>query len=835
MPRLSIARSLLIALVGLAAALAVLAVLALSGLYDARQDYEDTLVSAYSAQVAGSDLVTASVLEETVLRSSRADAAQRRRVAAIFDRAAAIAREATVGDPESRALIAGQVSAQQLARDAGRRLRAAEDRAAQREALADLQQATGSGRSAASRLTDRQEARRTAARERAQDRSVRATVTAAVAGGLGLGAALVLVFFLIARLREPLAQLVRATESLAAGELDTRVEVAGPTELQNLGSAFNAMAGDLQAARARVEANRRFLATIIESLGDGLVICDANGVVTNTNPRATELVPELAPGRSVAVDPAPLPDLADALAAEVEIVHEERTLAVTAAPLGSGSDDGVVWTIRDVTERARLEQAKSDFVATASHELRSPLTSIKGFVELLGNTQLNDRQREFVDIIALSTNRLVDLVSDLLDAARVEAGQLELQRRPIAVAEAVHEVATLLRPRIADKRQTLRVDIAPALPSAFADPSRIRQIVTNLLTNAHLYTGEGGELAVTVGATTDHVTIAVTDTGRGMPPEVQERIFDRFYRGGRDGHGGGTGLGLAIVRSLVELHEGRIEVTSEVDVGTTFTVRIPRAPATEDLPAPRLAVRGKRVLVVEDEPDVARLITEQLAPFEVEAVIARSGEEAIRRLKSGEYDAVTLDILLGGVDGFEVLRTIREDPALRRMPVVVVSVYAGEEALAGEWVVAKPIDAEELSDAIGSAILAGRSRVLVVGRAAMREVVGAALERRGIEFAWATSGAEAARMCEETHFEVALVDAGMRSPQSALAALDLRGRRLRRSVVVFSAGDDESPGIASLGAAPVPVEDATAAVVEALRASAGPDPDHGNLGHDGAA
>jgi len=152
--------------------------------------------------------------------------------------------------------------------------------------------------------------------------------------------------------------------------------------------------------------------------------------------------------------------------------------------------------------------------------------------------------------------------------------------------------------------------------------------------------------------------------------------------------------------------------------------------------------------------------------------------------------------------------------------VIVVSSTAGQGTLAAEWSVDKPIDADELTDAVGSAILAGRARVLGVGRPAMREVVGPMLEHRGIDCEWATSGAEAARLCEERHFEVALVDAGMRAPHAALAQLDLRGRRLRRSVVVFSAGDD-TPGLARLDPDPVSIEDATQAVVEALRGSAG--------------
>ena len=324
-----------------------------------------------------------------------------------------------------------------------------------------------------------------------------------------------------------------------------------------------------------------------------------------------------------------------------------------------------------------------------------------------------------------------------------------------------------------------------------------------------------------VAATGDHVTLAISDSGPGMGPEQLDRIFERFYRGGRDGTTGasGSGLGLAIVKSLVDLHDGEIHVDSAPGEGTTVTVRLPRAPSATDLSEPRQAIRGRRVLIVDDEIEVARLIAEQLQAHDVHTDIVHTGADAIDRLRRGEYDAVTLDILLGDMDGFEVLRAMREDDRLRKTPVVVVSVVTGHEALAGEWVVSKPIDSDELTDAVGSAILAGRARVLVVGRAQMRTEVGQMLARRGIDYVWTTSGAEAARLCEETHFEVALVDAGMRAPHAALEQLDLRGRRLRRAVVVFSAGDD-SPGVARLNAEPIPVEDATQAVVAALKASA---------------
>jgi CheY-like chemotaxis protein len=471
--------------------------------------------------------------------------------------------------------------------------------------------------------------------------------------------------------------------------------------------------------------------------------------------------------------------------------------------------------VRDVSERARLEQLKSEFVATASHELRSPLTSIKGFVELLAASKgLDTRQREFLDIVLVSTNRLVDLVNDLLDVARVEAGRIEIHRRPIDLGDIVEEVAALLRPRIADKRQRLELDIPRSMPRALADPSRVRQIVTNLLTNAHLYTGEHGRLRVSLHAQPDAIALEVADTGRGMTDEELEHVFDRFYRAGDGSSGPGTGLGLAIVRSLVDLHHGTIDVTSAPGEGTTFTVRLPRA-VEETEPATQMALRGKRVLVVDDEPEIAELIATRLKPYGVHAELVHRGEDALELLRTQRFDAVTLDILMPGMSGFEVLRALRSDPVLCLVPVVVVSVFSGREALSGEWVVSKPIDAAELADALGAAVMAGRVRVIAVGRPEVRSRVEATLEELGIGYEWVEDAATAARRCAAGRFEVGLVDAGLPDPEAAVAALTLRGRRLRRSVVVF-ATDDRAPGIARLDADPVPLEDAGSLVLGLL-------------------
>jgi CheY-like chemotaxis protein len=224
------------------------------------------------------------------------------------------------------------------------------------------------------------------------------------------------------------------------------------------------------------------------------------------------------------------------------------------------------------------------------------------------------------------------------------------------------------------------------------------------------------------------------------------------------------------------------------------------------------------VLIVDDEREVAELIAGQLAPLEVESTIVTSGQEALERLSETQYDAVTLDVLMPSMDGFELLRQIRANPQLRSTPLVFVSVFSGRRELAGEWVVSKPIDADELRHVLGAAVRSGRSRVLVVGREELQEVLAPALDELGIEHQWELTGPAAARVCEERRFEVALVDVGIRNPRAVLQALDLRGRRLRRVVILFSDGSMPTPpGINKLGMEVVPVEEAAGALLAALR------------------
>ena len=818
--RRPIARTLRVSLLGLTVLLAAIGAIGLAALYDARQQYEDRLAATAALEVAAAQMLASAVALEANLTRTESEqmATFVARAARELDRnggdVRVLAREDGVSLTLSRRMSGARYAARALAvRPADA---AARERAAQR--LDVVRQTTRE-------LSLRQAVRREASRVDTRRRTRSALVAIVLGVGLALIAVLSFLTLLIRSMRRPLDDLVDATHRMATGDRAVRVEAEGPRELAALGESFNVMSADLALASQRVESQRQRLATIIESLGDGLVICDARDVIVATNPRATQLVSYLRVGAAAHAPSSPLPALGEALAGEVTTDVGGVTLAVTAARLG-GPDAGVVWTLRDISERARLEQAKTDFVATASHELRSPLTSIKGFIELLQSTEndnLTDRQREFINIALQSTDRLVDLVNDLLDVARIESGEYEIQPRSCDLRDTLEEVAALMSPRLEDKHQRLVVEISERRPPALVDPARVRQIVTNLLTNAHQYTGEHGTITLRLDADAQATRIAVSDTGHGMSAEDVRHVFDRFYRGASsDRRSPGTGLGLPIVKSLVELHGGTIDVRSEVGVGTTFTITLPPAPGgpLSQGPAPsRLAAR--RVLIVDDEPPLAALIARQLEPLGVHTVRAHSGREALERLRCEPFDAMTLDVLMPGMNGFDVLEQIRADPRLRDLPVIFVSVSSTLSQLDGEWAVAKPIDHRRLSDVLHSAIRANRSRVLVVAPDGLRIRLAPALAGLGVEHRWENNAERAAAAGAEELFEVALVHESMSEALRLVESAALRGRRGGRSVILFSTGGD-SEGLGSGVGMPVyPLGQAIEALCTALGSETG--------------
>ncbi|MDX6604067.1 MAG: hypothetical protein QOF23_576 [Solirubrobacterales bacterium] len=266
------------------------------------------------------------------------------------------------------------------------------------------------------------------------------------------------------------------------------------------------------------------------------------------------------------------------------------------ATLGAAFNEMAEELELEASKRDQLDRLKDDFVLTASHELRSPLTSVQGFAELLmlDRDNLTPKQIETVEIILDNCRHLVRLLNDLLDLARSDAGRLAIRAQPTELAPLIDDAVRTMRGQTDGAGQALTQDIDPRLPLVDVEPDRIRQILVNLLTNAHDYSPEGASIRVTARAQDAEVVVSVIDDGPGIPKEQLGQIFQRFTRGdaGLTQRVGGTGLGLAISKSLVELHGGTIEVDSTPGAGSSFSFRLPAATASGAGPRPAAAETG---------------------------------------------------------------------------------------------------------------------------------------------------------------------------------------------------------------------------------------------------
>lgn len=396
----------------------------------------------------------------------------------------------------------------------------------------------------------------------------------------------------------------------------------------------------------------------------------------------------------------------------------------------------------DVTELKRREEeltqllsraeaadrAKSEFLANMSHEIRTPMNGVLGMAELLAKTNLDTRQKTFVDIIVKSGNALLTIINDILDFSKIDAGQMKLRKAAFDLIEAVEDVATLLSSPAAEKDIELLVRAAPDLPAAvIGDAGRFRQIVTNLVGNAVKFT-ERGHVFVDIGSEQSAgdeimISIRIEDTGIGIPPEKVETVFDKFSQvdASSTRRHEGTGLGLAITAGLVDLFGGYIDVESEWGKGSVFTVKLPFAVAAariEPKPLP-INVQGARVLVVDDNEVNRRILTEQLGLWGFDGVAAEGGATGFAILEAAadlgiKVDAVVLDYHMPDMNGAEVARRLRADSRFVELPIIFLTSMdiSGTEkefaALNGHAHLMKPARANLLRNTVVEVVRASR-------------------------------------------------------------------------------------------------------------------------------
>jgi PAS domain S-box-containing protein len=529
---------------------------------------------------------------------------------------------------------------------------------------------------------------------------------------------------------------------------------------------------DVTEKRRAAEANER-LAAIVESSDDIIASKDLDGVITSWNRGAERILGYTADeviGQHISIIMPPehiedMPRILERIRRGEKVDHYQTRrrrkdgtiidVSLTVSPIrdASGRIIGASKIGRDITadkrareERERLLEAaqkaradaeaanrlKDEFLATLSHELRTPLNAILGWARILSSGPVDPEDlREGLAAIDRNARVQVQIIEDLLDVSRIISGTLRLDVQRVNMVEVIDAAIAAVTPAAEAKGVRLKKVLDPLAGPVSGDPARLQQVVWNLLSNAVKFTPKGGRVRVLLERVNSHVEVSVIDTGAGIYPDFLPHVFERFRQADSSTtrRHGGLGLGLAIVKQLTELHGGTVRAKSPGEgQGATFTVTLPIAVVHPDLPErekprPREmeaedycqggALKGLKVLVVDDEPDARQLIRRVLVECEAEVALASSAAEALELVESFEPSVIVSDIGMPGEDGYDFIRQVRARCSAKELPAAALTAFARVEdrkrALRAGFQthVAKPVDPEELTAVIAS--LAGRT------------------------------------------------------------------------------------------------------------------------------
>ena len=363
-------------------------------------------------------------------------------------------------------------------------------------------------------------------------------------------------------------------------------------DARDLADAFDRLADALRRRGDDMALERRLLAAVMETTSEGVITLDSQNAVRMMNQAAQRLLMtdlDYARGRPLAEIERDFEMLQVASRsadtrrmqrAQIELLHPRRFLTVTATPLSGGGDQGgALLTLQDATDERRAQTTRREFVSNVSHELRSPLASVRAMVETIENGAIDDRAAtlDFLSRIQDDVARMTALVNELLELSSLESGQMPVHLSPVSAGETAAETAERLAAAAAAKGVEISCGVSADAPQVMADPAKLDQILTNLLENALWFTPPGGRVEISASARAQWVDVSVSDTGVGISPEHLPRVFERFFKADRSRRDGGAGLGLAIAKHLAQAQGGEIRAESAEGEGSSFTVTLRRA------------------------------------------------------------------------------------------------------------------------------------------------------------------------------------------------------------------------------------------------------------------
>ncbi|MFA5089440.1 MAG: ATP-binding protein [Candidatus Omnitrophota bacterium] len=404
-----------------------------------------------------------------------------------------------------------------------------------------------------------------------------------------------LTFLVSVFVSRPLTKMSEIAKSMAQGDFSKKAAIYAQDEIGELAHSLNLMSEEIKDKIGKISSERAKLDLVLSSMFEGVIVTDDKEKIILMNPSLRKMFlvdtnPEgkkpLEVIRNTAVQ-----DIVDRIiqgrqslaTEEITIsVPEAKILKVNGVPIVRNDKfEGAILVFHDITELRRLEQIRQDFVANVSHELRTPISSIKGYAETLLEGALEDKDnvKEFISIIYQDSDRLANLINDLLDLSKIESGKMKMNFVPLDPVSAIKRAVTVIENQAKAKSIALKLDLPLDLPRIKADETRFTQVMINLLDNAIKYSSEGGSATISVKVVNNALQIDISDTGIGISEKDLPRIFERFYRvdKARSRELGGTGLGLSIVKHIVSAHGSQVWVKSKLGLGSTFSFTIPLA------------------------------------------------------------------------------------------------------------------------------------------------------------------------------------------------------------------------------------------------------------------